>query len=59
MGNRVVREIEASNGQLGGHAQAQVGRIIGMVYTLLVAAALVIAVLALIIVLIRAANSST
>ena len=27
-------EIDASNGQLGGRSQAQVGRIIGMVYTL-------------------------
>jgi hypothetical protein len=59
MGNRVVREIEASNGQVGGHSSAQVGRIIGMVYTLLIGVALVIGVLGLIIFLIGAANSST
>ncbi len=59
IGNRALREIDASNGQLGGRSQVQVGRIIGMVYTLLVGAALVIGVLALIIVLIGAASSST
>ena len=59
MGNRVVQEIDASNGQLGGRSQAQVGRIIGMVYTLVMGAALVIAGLALVVVLIGAASSTT
>jgi tetrahydromethanopterin S-methyltransferase subunit G len=59
MGNRVVREIDASNGQLGGRAQAQVGRIIGIVYTCIVGAALVIGVLVLVIALIGATTSST
>ena len=59
MGNRVVREIEASNGQLGGHSQAQVGRIIGIVYTCLLGLALLIGVLALVFVLIGTATSSS
>jgi hypothetical protein len=54
-----VREIDASNGQLGGRSQAQVGRIIGMVYTLLIGVALVIGVLALILVLIGSATSTS
>jgi hypothetical protein len=36
MGNRVVSEIDASNGQLGGRSQANAGRICGIVGTLLV-----------------------
>jgi len=59
MGNRVVREIDASNGQLGGRSQAQVGRIIGMVYTLLIGVALVIGVLALSLLLIASATSTS
>jgi uncharacterized membrane protein YjgN (DUF898 family) len=42
MGNRVVAEIEASGGQVGGHSEATIGRILGIVATAL----LVISVLA-------------
>jgi uncharacterized membrane protein YjgN (DUF898 family) len=59
MGNRVVREIDASNGQLGGHSQAQVGRIIGIVYTCILGAVLVIGVIALVFVLIGTTTSTT
>jgi hypothetical protein len=58
IGNRVVREIDASHGQLGGRSQAQVGRIIGIVYTCIIGVALAIGVLALVIVVIGAATSS-
>jgi hypothetical protein len=58
IGSRVVREIDASRGQLGGRTQAQVGRIIGIVYTCIMGVALAIGVLALVIVVIGAATSS-
>ena len=35
MGNRAVREIDASGGRLGGRTEANVGRILGMVSTVL------------------------
>jgi uncharacterized membrane protein YjgN (DUF898 family) len=59
MGNRVVREIEASNGQLGGHSQAQVGRIIGIVWTCIMGVVLVLGLVGLAIVLVDVAASST
>ncbi len=37
MGSRVLREIDASNGQLGGRSQTQAGRIMGIVTTCLIA----------------------
>jgi len=36
MGGRVVREIDASGGQLGGRSQAQAGRICGIIGTCLI-----------------------
>ena len=36
MGNRVLAEIDASNGQLGGRSQANAGRICGIVGTVLI-----------------------
>jgi hypothetical protein len=36
MGNRVVREIDASNGALGGRSTANAGRICGIVGSVLV-----------------------
>ena len=42
MGNRVVAEIDASNGQLGGRSQANAGRICGIVGTFLMGLALLI-----------------
>ena len=35
MGNKTLREIDASNGQLGGRDMANVGRILGMVATII------------------------
>ena len=35
MGNKALREIDASNGQLGGRDMANVGRILGMVATII------------------------
>jgi uncharacterized membrane protein YjgN (DUF898 family) len=59
MGSRVVKEIDASGGQLGGRSQAQAGRILGLVGTLLLGLALLVCVAAVIILLIAAATSST
>ena len=49
MGNRVVREIDASGGTLGGRSNAQVGRILGIVVTALMAATLVLGLLGLVV----------
>ncbi len=48
MGNRVVREIDASGGRWGGRTEANVGRILGIVSTVLLVAGfvLVVAILA-------------
>jgi uncharacterized membrane protein YjgN (DUF898 family) len=59
MGNRVVKEIDASNGQLGGRSQAQAGRICGIVGTALIGLGLLVGVAAVVIVFIAAATSST
>jgi uncharacterized membrane protein YjgN (DUF898 family) len=56
MGNRVVREIDASGGQLGGRSTANAGRICGIVGTALLGLALLIFVAAIVIVLIAAAQ---
>jgi uncharacterized membrane protein YjgN (DUF898 family) len=58
MGNRVVAEIDASNGQIGGRSTANAGRICGIVGTVLLGLALLITVAAVIIVLIAAANEA-
>jgi uncharacterized membrane protein YjgN (DUF898 family) len=44
MGNRVVREIDASHGALGGRTEANVGRILGLVATVLIVVGLVFVV---------------
>jgi len=44
MGNRVVREIDASGGAVGGRTEANVGRILGIVATVLIGVGLVIVV---------------
>jgi uncharacterized membrane protein YjgN (DUF898 family) len=59
MGNRVVREIDASAGQLGGRSTANAGRICGIIGTIIVAGGLVLAIVALAFVLIAATTSST
>lgn len=47
LGSRVVREIDASQGYLGGRGPAQAGRVLGIVGTLLFGLALVFFVLML------------
>ena len=42
MGNRVIREIDASGGHLGGRSNANAGRIMGMVATALLAVGLLV-----------------
>jgi len=59
MGNRVVREIDAAGGQVGGRSTANAGRICGIVGTILLGAGLLFAVVALAFVLIAATTSST
>jgi uncharacterized membrane protein YjgN (DUF898 family) len=44
MGNRVVREIDASGGQWGGRTEANVGRILGIVSTVLLIGGVVLVV---------------
>ena len=59
MGNRVVREIDASAGRLGGRSMANAGRICGIVGTALIAVGLLFGIVALAVVLIAATSSST
>lgn len=40
MGNRVLREIDASGGQVGGRGQVNAGRICGIIGTILLAASI-------------------
>ena len=49
MGNRVVGEIDASGGQLGGRSTANAGRICGIVGTVLFGLGLLFAVVAIIV----------
>jgi uncharacterized membrane protein YjgN (DUF898 family) len=56
MGNRVLAEIDASNGQLGGRSQANAGRICGIVGTALIGLALLVCAAAVVIILIAAAR---
>jgi hypothetical protein len=49
MGNGVVREIDASNGAIGGRSNANIGRILGIVGTALLALAAVFILIAIII----------
>lgn len=51
MGSRVVREIDASGGQLGGRSQAQAGRICGIVGTCLIGVGLLFVVIIVVIAL--------
>ncbi|HEX5086213.1 MAG TPA: DUF4190 domain-containing protein [Nocardioides sp.] len=59
MGNRVVREIDVSNGQLGGRSQANAGRICGIVGTALMGLGLLILLGVIVVALIAAAGSTT
>jgi uncharacterized membrane protein YjgN (DUF898 family) len=58
MGNRVVAEIDASNGQIGGRGTANAGRICGMVGTALIALGFLVVIAAIVVVLIGAANEA-
>ncbi len=58
MGNRVVREIDASNGQVGGRSSAQAGRICGIIGTVLLGLGLLIGVVAIIILFAVAAQEA-
>jgi hypothetical protein len=49
MGNRVVAEIDASNGQVGGRSLANAGRICGIVGTALIGLAILVVIAALVI----------
>ena len=49
MGNQVIREIDASGGAVGGRSNANVGRILGIVVTGLMAATLVLGLLGLVV----------
>jgi uncharacterized membrane protein YjgN (DUF898 family) len=42
MGNRVVREIDASGGTVGGRSEANIGRILGIVATVLLVVGVVL-----------------
>ena len=44
MGNKALREIDASNGQLGGRDAVNVGRILGMIATIILGVAVVLIV---------------
>ena len=57
MGNRVVGEIDASNGQLGGRSTANAGRICGIIGTVLLIGGVVLGVLVLFLALIPIATS--
>jgi hypothetical protein len=58
MGNRVVREIDASNGQLGGRSSAQAGRICGIIGTCLIALSLLVGIVAVVFVAVAASTNS-
>ena len=51
IGNRVVREIDASGGQLGGRSEAQTGKILGIIGTCLLALGVLLVVVYLLFVL--------
>src|SRR5207237_7789835 len=59
MGNRVVREIDASGGQLGGRGTANTGRICGIVGTAIIGLSLLFVVGIIVVAVIAAAGSSS
>ena len=54
MGNRVVKEIDASNGTVGGRSTANVGRILGIVWTLLMVGLVVLGLVGLVVLVLTA-----
>ena len=59
MGNRVVREIDASSGQLGGRSNANAGRICGMIGTILIGIGLLFVVGVIVVAVIGTATSGS
>jgi len=59
MGNRVVREIDASNGSLGGRSGANAGRICGIIATVLFVLAIVGVALVLVVAIASVSTSSS
>jgi len=57
MGNRVIAEIDASNGQLGGRSTANAGRICGIIGTCILGVSLLVVLGAIVVVLIGAATA--
>lgn len=59
MGNRVVKEIDASQGQLGGRSTANAGRICGMVGSILLALGILFALLMIVLFLVAAGSTTS
>ena len=59
MGNRVVREIDASNGAIGGRTLANAGRICGMVWSILMILGVVLAIGVVLIAAVTATTATT
>ena len=57
MGNRVVAEIDASNGAIGGRPNANAGRICGIIGTALIGLSILVLLLIVVIALVGAATS--
>ena len=57
MGNRVVAEIDASGGRIGGRSTANAGRICGIIGTALFALYLVAGILGVVVILVSASNA--
>jgi uncharacterized membrane protein YjgN (DUF898 family) len=57
MGNRVIGEIDASGGQVGGRSTANAGRICGIIGTALIVLMLLVLIGAIVLVLIGAAEA--
>lgn len=58
MGNRIVREIDASNGQIGGRGTANAGRICGMIGTIILGVSLLFVVVIVLIALVGVASNA-
>ena len=59
MGNKVVKEIDASGGQLGGRSTANAGRICGIVGTVLLGLSIAVLLLFIVIALFAAGSSTS
>lgn len=59
MGNRVVREIDAARGAVGGRSEANVGRILGIIASVLLVLGLLLVVLVFVFGAVVSVSSST